>query len=89
MTTIAARLRALNGPAKIGLGFALAGALLAGIGWFVNPQFAARTLISFVLAVGISGITWGVVAWAIATAAFDVERDVEQAENGQDEASVR
>ncbi len=67
----------LNGPAKIGLGFGLAGALLAGTGWVVNPQFASRTLISFVLAVGISFVTWGVVAWAIATAAFDVERDVE------------
>ena len=88
MNGVLARLRALNGPAKIGLGFALAGGLLAGIGWFVNPQFAARTLISFVLAVGISSVTWGVVAWAIATAAFDVERDVEQAENSQDEASV-
>lgn len=88
MSSIVARLRALNGPAKIGLGFALAGGLLAGIGWFVNPQFAARTLLSFVLAVGISSVTWGVVAWAIATAAFDVERDVEQAERGQDDPSI-
>jgi hypothetical protein len=82
----AARLRTLNGPAKIGIGFALAGGLLAGIGWFVNPQFAARTLTSLALAVGISSVTWGVVAWAIATAAFDVERDVEQAEQDQEDS---
>jgi hypothetical protein len=88
VSTVGARLRSLNGPAKIGLGFALAGGLLAGIGWFVNPQFAARTLVSFVLAVGISSGTWGVVAWAIATAAFDVERDVEQAEGSQDDVSL-
>lgn len=61
---------------KVGIVFALTGGLLAGIGWFVNPQFAARTLSSFVLAVGISSIVWGVVAWAIATAAFDVEQDI-------------
>ncbi|MBI5876994.1 MAG: hypothetical protein HZB53_05025 [Chloroflexi bacterium] len=66
----------LNGPAKVGLAFGLAGALLAGIGWFVNPQFAARTLTSFLLAIGISFASWGVVAWAIATAAFDVEQDI-------------
>jgi hypothetical protein len=86
MSTLATRLRSLNGPAKVGIGFAIAGGLLAGIGWFVNPQFAARTLVSFVLAIGISSITWGVVAWAIATAAFDVERDVEQGEQNQEES---
>ena len=85
MSTFASRLRGLNGPAKIGLGFALAGGLLAGVGWLVNPQFAARTLVSFMLAVGISALTWGVVAWAIATAAFDVERDVAEAERSEDE----
>lgn len=85
MSTFVARLRALPGPAKIGLGFALAGGLLAGLGWLINPQFAARTLVSFVLAVGISALTWGVVAWAIATAAFDVEHDVAEAESSEDE----
>ncbi len=80
MSTLIARLRSLSGPLKVGLGFALSGALLAGIGWFVNPQFAACTLFSFVLAVGISSVVWGVVAWAIATAAFDVERDVDEAQ---------
>ncbi len=84
MRPLLARLRALSGPMKIGLAFGLAGGLLSGIGWFVNPDFAARNLLSFVLAVGISSIVWGVVAWAIATAAFDVESDVEaaQKENG-------
>lgn len=73
MTAIWAR---LNGPAKIGLAFGLAGALIAGVGWFVNPQFAARTVTSFLLAIGISFASWGVVAWAIATAAYDVEQDI-------------
>ena len=68
----------LNGPAKIGVVFALIAGVMAGVGWAINPQFAARTVTSFILAVGISSVTWGVVAWAIATAAYDVERDVEQ-----------
>ncbi len=80
MNTFVSRWRSLSGPTKVGISFALLGGLMAGIGWLVNPQFATRTLISFVLAVGISSIVWGVVAWAIATAAFDVERDVEEAQ---------
>ena len=71
---------------KIGLAFGLLGAALAAVGWFVNPEFAAHTLLSFVLAVGISGLVWAVVAWAIATAAFDVETDAEKA---QSESSKR
>lgn len=78
MSAILFRWRRLSGPLKVGVAFALAGGLLAGVGWVVNPQFAARTLVSFLLAVGISAVTWGVVAWAIATAAFDVEQDAEQ-----------
>ena len=81
MRALARRLGALSGPQKIGLGFGLAAALLAGVGWFVNPDFAARTVTSFILAVGISSVTWGVVAWAIATAAFDVEQDVQESLN--------
>ena len=78
MSALLSRWRRLSGPLKVGVAFALAGGLLAGVGWVVNPQFAARTLVSFLLAVGISSVTWGVVAWAIATAAFDVEQDAEQ-----------
>jgi hypothetical protein len=89
MSRLTARLRALSGPMKIGLAFATLGGLLAGIGWFVNPEFAARTLVSFVLAVGISSVTWGVVAWAIATAAFDVEKDVEAAQDENGNAGAR
>ena len=82
------RLRALSGPMKIGLAFAIAAGLLSGIGWFVNPDFAARTLVSFLLAVGISSLVWGVVAWAIATAAFDVETDVAAAQQDSRDAGA-
>ena len=85
MSRVLAGLRVLSGPMKIGLAVGLLGALLAGVGWFVNPEFAARTLLSFVLAVGISGLVWGVVAWAIATSAFDVESDVEKAQSESSE----
>lgn len=79
------RWQQLGGPLKIGLFFALLGGGLAGAGWVINPQFAARTLTSFLLAVGISAVTWGVVAWAIATAAFDVESDIDQSRHSGSE----
>ena len=65
--------RRLSGPAKIGLGFALLGVILATIGMFRG--FAPMTARAFVTAVVISGVTWGVVSWAIAAAAQAVERD--------------
>jgi hypothetical protein len=89
VSSFGVRWRALSAPLKIGLAFAFAGGMLAGVGWFVNPQFAARTVVSFVLAVGISCVVWGVVAWAIATAALDVERDVEQSQDEQRPHNVK
>lgn len=64
----------MSGPVKIGLAFGLAGAVLATIGMLTG--FAPLTLRSFVTAVGISAITWGVVSWAVAQAVVEVERDV-------------
>ena len=62
-------------PVKIGLGFGLAGILLTLIGVFrgnvpLNPASIAIALL-------IGGGVWFVVAWAVATAAVDVERGVE------------
>jgi hypothetical protein len=59
-------------PVKIGLGFGLAGILLTLIGVFrgnvpLNPASIAIALL-------IGGGVWFVVAWAVATAAVDVER---------------
>jgi hypothetical protein len=69
----------LNGPTKIGIGFAAVGILLTVIGVFRDPTTPVN---AWSLGVGalISGGTWGVVSWAIATAAVEVERDVAEAE---------
>ena len=68
-------------PLRVALIFAAAGILLAIVGIIKgtvppNPQ-------SIFLALLISGGSWGVVSWAVATAIVDVERDV--AEDAGDE----
>ncbi len=75
----------LNGPTKIGLVFAALGILLTVIGVFRDPTTPVN---AWSLGIGalISGGTWGIVSWAIATAAVEVERDVAEAE-GEDEAT--
>jgi hypothetical protein len=69
----------LNGPLKVGLFFALLGIVLTIIGIFRDPT---TPVTAWSLGVGslISGLTWGLVSWAIAAAAVEVEDDVRQAE---------
>lgn len=67
----------IGGPLKVGIVFAALGILLAIVGVFrglvpLNP-------LSIFLALLISGGSWGVVSWAVATAAVDVDRDVAEA----------
>jgi len=64
----------LSGPLKVGLIFAALGMLLAIVG-IVRGMVPLNPL-SIFLALLISGGSWGVVSWAIATAAVDVEKDV-------------
>jgi hypothetical protein len=75
----------LNGPTKIGLGFAIVGIVLTVIGVFRDPTTPVN---AWSLGVGslISGLTWGIVSWAIATAAVEVERDVAEAESEDETA---
>lgn len=69
----------LNGPLKVGLVFAALGIILTIVGIFRDPT---TPVTAWSLGVGslISGVTWGLVSWAIATAAVEVENDVSQAE---------
>jgi hypothetical protein len=69
----------LDGPLKVGLVFAILGIILTIIGIFRDPT---TPVTAWSLGVGslISGGTWGLVSWAIATAAVEVENDVAQAE---------
>ena len=71
--------RRLDGPLKVGLVFAALGIILTIVGIFRDPT---TPVTAWSLGVGslISGITWGLVSWAIATAAVEVENDVSQIE---------
>jgi len=66
----------LSLPVKIGLGFAAAGLLLTFIG-IVRGQVPLAPL-NIAIALLIGGGVWFIVAWAIASAAVDVERDIEE-----------
>ena len=73
----------LDGPLKVGLFFAILGIILTIVGIFRDPT---TPVTAWSLAVGslISGGVWGVVSWAIATAAVEVEEDVQQAQASSD-----
>ena len=69
----------LDGPLKVGLAFAILAIILTIIGILRDPT---TPVTAWSLGVGslISGVTWGLVSWAIATAAVEVEHDVAQAQ---------
>ncbi len=72
----------LDGPLKIGLTCAVMGIILTIIGILRDPTTPVN---AWSLGVGslIAGVTWGLVSWAIATAAVEVENDVAEAEAEQ------
>ena len=86
---IMARLRTLwgqlSGPVKVGIIFALLAIVLSLFGVFRNPDIPVNWRTIFV-AVVIAGGTWGLIAWAIATAILDVEQDVEESQHDTGEA---
>jgi hypothetical protein len=68
-----------EGPVKVGLVFAALGIILTIVGIIRDPTTPA-TLWSIGMGSLISGGVWGLVSWAIATAAMEVEEDIRQAE---------
>lgn len=70
----------LSLPLRIGLAAAGVAMALAIVG-VVRGNVPANPL-SIGLALLISGGSWGLVAWAVATAALDVEADIAEAERG-------
>jgi hypothetical protein len=76
----------LSGPVKIGIFFGGLAIVMAVVGLIKGSATAPLTARSLIMAIVISGGTWGLVSWAIATAAVDVERDVADAEKA-DEAT--
>lgn len=71
-----ARVRGLlHGPNLIGISAALVAIGLSLYGMLTNPNATPLTLRSFLLVVVIAGGSWGVIAWAIATAAVEAGKD--------------
>lgn len=67
----------LGTPEKIGLAFGFLGALLTVIGLFMG-NLATLTLRSLSLGILLGGGSWGLVSWAIASAASDSMADLEE-----------
>ena len=68
------RWKQLGGPVKIGLVLGLIGALLTVAGLFAG-NLAPLTFRSLLLGILLGGGSWGVVSWAIASAACDAMAD--------------
>ncbi len=65
----------LRGPVLIGIVAALIAIALSLYGMLTNPNATPLTLRSFLLVVLIAGGAWGLIAWAIATAAVEAGKD--------------
>jgi hypothetical protein len=72
--------RRLSLPLRVGLIFAALGMALAIVG--IVRGAVPLNPISILLALAISGGSWGVVSWAVATAVVDVENDLAEEQNG-------
>jgi hypothetical protein len=65
----------LHGPLLIGVIAALVAIGLSLYGMLTNPNATPLTLRSFALVVLFAGGAWGLIAWAIATAAVEAGKD--------------
>lgn len=75
MNTIKNLWRRMDGPLKIGVSLAAVAILLTVVGIVRDPT-TPITAWSLIVGSLIAGLTWGLVSWAIATAAVEVEKDV-------------
>ncbi len=65
----------LRGPVLIGVVAALIAIGLSVYGMLTNPNATPLTLRSLLLVIVIAGGSWGLIAWAIATAAVEAGKD--------------
>ncbi len=71
-----ARLRSwLHGPVLVGVIAALIAIALSVFGMLRNPDATPLNLRSLLLVVVLAGGSWGLIAWAIATAAVEAGKD--------------
>lgn len=75
------RLRAeLHGPVLVGVIAALVAVGLSIFGMVRNPEGTPINVRSVLIVVLLAGGTWGLIAWAIATAAVEAGKDEEPAD---------
>lgn len=65
----------LRGPLLIGVIAAVLAIVLSLYGMLTNPTATPLNVRSFLLVVLIAGGSWGLIAWAIATAAVEAGKD--------------
>ena len=74
--SIVARVRgALHGPLLIGVIAALIAIGLSVFGMVRNPEATPLNVRSLLLVVVLAGGSWGLIAWAVATAAVEAGKD--------------
>ena len=66
---------ALHGPVLIGVVAALVAIGLSVFGMIRNPEATPLNIRSLLLVVVLAGGSWGLIAWAIATAAVEAGKD--------------
>ena len=66
---------ALHGPVLIGVVAALIAIGLSVFGMIRNPEATPLNIRSLLLVVVLAGGSWGLIAWAIATAAVEAGKD--------------
>lgn len=76
----------LDGPLKVGVSCAALGIVLTIVGIFRDPTTPV-TAWSIVVGSLIAGGVWGLVSWAIATAAVEVEEDVQAAQTAAESST--
>ncbi len=67
--------RVLHGPVLVGVIAALIAIGLSVFGMVRNPEATPLNLRSLLLVVVLAGGSWGLIAWAIATAAVEAGKD--------------
>lgn len=65
----------LRGPVLAGVIAAVIAIVLSLFGMLTNPNATPLTIRSFLLVVVIAGGSWGLITWAIATAAVEAGKD--------------
>ena len=65
----------LRGPVLVGVIAAAIAIVLSLYGMITNPNATPLTVRSLLLVIVIAGGSWGLIAWAIATAAVEAGKD--------------